>query len=277
MKSIHHFGIRGASRPANLLTICRHRMKTLEVLFTPADFNELKARDLSQALCVVFDVFRATSSMIAALANGAEAVIPVGEISEALAIRAKEPNILLAGERDGLRIRAVQTGGVDFDFGNSPREFTRGRVSGKTIVTTTTNGTRALRSCAHAKQVLVGAILNLRATAEAVRASRIEHLIIICSGTFEETALEDVLGAGALCDLLWNDFTDAKISDAALMAHQLFQLGKSDLLKAASESRNGRKLLSNPELRDDVPFCIRRDVCDFAAQLHRDGRVLALK
>jgi 2-phosphosulfolactate phosphatase len=252
-------------------------MKTLEVLFTPADFNELKQRDLSNTLCVVFDVFRATSSMITALANGANAVIPVGEISEALAIRARLQNVLLAGERDGLRIRAAQTGGVDFDLGNSPREFTRERVAGKTIVTTTTNGTRALRSCAHAKMILAGAILNLKATADAVRLSKTENLIVISSGTFEETALEDVLGAGALCDLLWAEFAKTNVSDAALMAYQLYQLGKSDLLNAASESRNGRKLISNPELRDDVPFCMRRDVCNFAAQLHPDGRLLPFK
>src|ERR1051325_11674604 len=107
-------------------------MKTLEAHFTPADFAALKDRDLSGATCVVFDVFRATSSMITALANDARAIIPVSEIPEALAIRAKVSNVLLAGERDGLRIRANLTGGIDFDLGNSPREFTREKKAGKT-------------------------------------------------------------------------------------------------------------------------------------------------
>lgn len=248
-------------------------MKTLEVLFTPADFNTLKDRDLSTTVCVVFDVFRATSSMITALANGAAAVIPVAEISEALEIRRSQPEVLLAGERDGLRIGAALTGGVEFDLGNSPREFTRERISGKTIVSTTTNGTRALRSCAHAKRIFVGSFLNLSATAAALRRQNPESLIVICSGTFEQTALEDVLGAGGLCDQLWTETSGARVSDAALMAYKLYQLGKSDILKAASEARNGQKLLSNPDLRDDVAFCMRTDSCDFAAELEKDGRV----
>ena len=73
----------------------------LEVLFTPADFAALATRDLKNTACVVLDVFRATSTMITALANGASAIIPVGEISEALAIRKREPDVLLCGEREG--------------------------------------------------------------------------------------------------------------------------------------------------------------------------------
>ena len=118
----------------------------LEVILSPAEFAGLRQRDLSQAVCVVFDILRATTSMITALANGAEAIIPVGEISEALALRQKNPSVLLAGERHGLRIRADLTGSIDFDLGNSPREFTVEKVSGKIIVMTTTNGTRALRA-----------------------------------------------------------------------------------------------------------------------------------
>src|SRR5712691_4483564 len=105
----------------------------LEVLFAPAEFAALAQRDLSGTVCVVFDVLRATSSIVMALANGATAIVPVAEISEALKIRERDPRVLLAGERDGLRIQGDQTGGVGFDLGNSPREFTREKVSGKTI------------------------------------------------------------------------------------------------------------------------------------------------
>jgi phosphosulfolactate phosphohydrolase-like enzyme len=247
-------------------------MKKLEAHFTPADFNALRSRNLDDAVCVVFDIFRATSSMITALANGAAAIIPVGEISEALAIRAKNPDALLAGERDGLRIRAELTGGTDFDLGNSPREFTREKIAGKTIAITTTNGTRALRACAHAKTVLAGSFLNLRATADFVRQLAPENLILICSGTFEESALEDVLGAGALADLLWNDFSCGAISDSALMARQIFQLAQNNLLEFAGQSRNGKRLLSRAELKDDVAFCLQRDVFDFVAVM-RDGKI----
>src|SRR5580704_10388577 len=102
----------------------------IEVLFTPAEFRALNRRDLSRSTCVVFDVLRATSTIVTALANGAKAIIPVSEISEALALRAKDLDILLAGERDGLRIGGALTHGIEFDFGNSPREFTADRVAG---------------------------------------------------------------------------------------------------------------------------------------------------
>src|SRR5690349_18036474 len=138
---------------------------TLEVLFTPAEFAGLDGRDLSETVCVVFDVLRATSSMVTALANGAKVVIPVSEISEALALRRKYPQILLAGERDGVRILSAQTGSISFDLGNSPREFTSEIVRGREIVTTTTNGTRALRACSRAWTTYVCSFLNLRATA----------------------------------------------------------------------------------------------------------------
>src|ERR1700704_4777335 len=137
--------------------------KSIEVLFSPAELSTLADRDLSQTACVVLDILRATTTMMTALANGAEAIIPVSEISEALAIKQQRPEVLLAGERNGLRIRANQTGGIDFDLGNSPREFLPEKVRGKTIVMTTTNGTRALRACVHAEAVLVGSFLNLRA------------------------------------------------------------------------------------------------------------------
>ena len=129
-------------------------MKSFDVSFTPADFAVLKNRNLEDTLCVVFDVFRATSSMVTALANGAEMIMPVAEIADALALKQKTPGIfsvLLAGERHGVRIRAAVAGGTDFDLGNSPREFTKEKVRGKTIVMTTTNGTRALRACAQAR------------------------------------------------------------------------------------------------------------------------------
>jgi phosphosulfolactate phosphohydrolase-like enzyme len=247
-------------------------MKSLEAHFTPADFGELNKRDLSNATCVVFDVFRATSSMITALANGAAAIIPVAEIPEALAIREKNPGVLLAGERDGLRIRADLTGGVDFDLGNSPREFTPDKVGDKTIAISTTNGTRALRACAHAKTVLIGSFLNLRATAGFILEHRPEELILVCSGTFEQSALEDVLGAGALADLVWNQFSGGAISDSALMARQLYQRGQANILEAAAQSRNGKRLLSRPELKDDVAFALRRDVHDFVAMM-RNGTI----
>jgi 2-phosphosulfolactate phosphatase len=212
--------------------------------------------------------------MITALANGAAGIIPVAEIREALALRTDRPDLLLAGERNGLRIQTDLTGGAPFDLGNSPREFSREKVNGRVIAMTTTNGTRALRACSGARSVLVGSFLNLSDTAS--RLEKEPNLLVVCSGTFEQAAYEDVLGAGALCDLIWGRFPDGKISDSARMARDLYLLAASDLLAALGSSRNGRRLLDQPDLRDDVSLCAQRDVYPVAAALWPDGTVRRL-
>jgi 2-phosphosulfolactate phosphatase len=246
---------------------------SIEVLFTPADFAALAERDLGQTWCVVFDVLRATSSMVTALAGGAEAVIPLADISEALAFRSTHPQALLAGERNGLRITGTLTGGVEFDLGNSPREFTPERIRGKIIVMTTTNGTRALRACARAQRVLAASFLNLSATAREVRSHRPPNLLLVCSGTLEQAAYEDALGAGALCDLVWADYAGGMIMDSALMALRLYRLESANLEAALASSRNGRRLSAQAALQPDVPFCAQRDRFPLVARLGPDGAI----
>jgi 2-phosphosulfolactate phosphatase len=256
--------------------MAKPQVTTLEVLFTPADFAALKQRDLSDTVCVVFDVLRATTSMATALANGAEAIIPVEEIPEALALRQQQPGLLLAGERDGVRIQADQTGSIAFDLGNSPREFTSGQVGGRTIAMTTTNGTRALRACAGGKTILIGCFLNLRAVARFLQAESPAHLLLVCSGTHDQTAYEDVLAAGALCDALWPQYGHGAIADSALMARNLFQIEGADLLQGLAKSRNGRRLLGLPELRADVAYCAQLNSLDLLAELGKNGLVRKL-
>jgi 2-phosphosulfolactate phosphatase len=245
----------------------------LEVLFTPADFAALKQRELSETVCVVFDVLRATSSMVTALANGAAAIIPVEEIPEALELRRQQPDLLLAGERDGVRIQADLTGSIAFDLGNSPREFTPERIHGRTIAMTTTNGTRALRACARARKVLIGSFLNLRATVSIIESERPAELLVVCSGTHDQVAYEDVLAAGALCDLVWPAYSNGKVADSAVMARELFCLARADLPAALAQSRNGRRLLTLSDLRADVAYCAQRDILELAAELDQDGLV----
>jgi len=238
----------------------------IEVILTPAELPALAQRDLGAAVCAVFDVLRATTTLVTALHNGANEVIPVSEISEALAIRKRRPSVLLGGERQGLKIHAD---GIDFDFGNSPREYTPGKVHGKTIVSTTTNGTRALRACARAKSVLASSFLNLNATAKFVRAGKFESFLIVCAGTHENAALEDILAAGALCEAI--SAGDDALSDSAKVALSAFTQAKPDLDRILRGSVNARRLLSIPELHDDVAFCLQRDVVDAPAALGRDG------
>src|SRR4051812_19375013 len=245
----------------------------LEVLLSPVEFANLRKRDLGQTVCVVFDILRATTSMVTALSNGAEAIIPVEEISEALAIRQQRPEVLLAGERDGVRIRASLTGGTEFDLGNSPREFTAEKVQGKAIVMTTTNGTRALRACASAKTVLIGSFLNLRATANWLRENKPQHLILVCSGTYEQASFEDILAAGAVCERVWPNYAGGTVADSAEIARRIYPLMQSNLLDAMKQSRNGRRLLSMPALRDDVWFSVQRETVSFTAEMSRDGEI----
>jgi len=181
--------------------------------------------------------------------------------------------VLLAGEREGLRIRGNLTGGVDFDLGNSPREFTAEKVQGRTIVMTTTNGTRALRACDGARAVLVSCFLNLRATYLWLLEKRPTNLILVCSGTFEEPALEDVLAIGAVCERIWPLFGGGHISDSAEIARRIYPLMQYDLLGAMKHSRNGRRLLANPELRSDVWFSVQRETVPFVAEMCADGAV----
>jgi 2-phosphosulfolactate phosphatase len=246
---------------------------TLEVLFAPAEYAMMRERDLRQTVCVVFDILRATSTMVTALGNGAAAILPVAEIPEALSIRQRRPEVLLAGERDGVRIEGNLTGGVSFDLGNSPREFTAARVKGKTIAMTTTNGTRALRACAPASSVLLGSFLNLRATAQFIENRSPAHLLLVCSGILDQAAYEDLLGAGALCDLVWPRYGGGAVADSAHIARRLFRLEQNDLLGAVSRSRNGRRLMAHPELRADVPFCLQCDLFGLVAELGKDGEI----
>jgi 2-phosphosulfolactate phosphatase len=247
--------------------------RSLEVVLAPRELGMLRASDLGDAVCVVFDVLRATTSMVTALAHGAEAIVPVGEIAEALEARARRPDVLLAGERDGVRIRGDLAGGVDFDLGNSPREFTADRVRGRTIAMTTTNGTRALRACAGAREVLVAGFVNLGPTIERLRAVDASRRVLVCSGTHDEPALEDVLAAGAMCDALWDSLSGVRVSDGAHIARTAYRACSGDLLRAASESRNGARLLAIPELRDDVPLCFERDRHPLVAAMGADGAV----
>ncbi|HRZ54786.1 MAG TPA: 2-phosphosulfolactate phosphatase [Candidatus Paceibacterota bacterium] len=250
---------------------------SIEVLFTPAEFTALAQRDLSETACVVFDVLRATSSMVTALAHGAQAVVPVATIPDALAWKERDPDVLLAGERNGLRIRAVLTGGVEFDLGNSPREFEPERVRGRTIVMTTTNGTRALQACRRGAHVWVGAFLNLNAVVEALRRVQPRHLLVVCSGTIEQAAFEDALAAGALCEAVWDLYKEGEVVDSVQLALEAWRRHANDLAAGLGSGRNGRRLLARPELRDDVGFCAMRDRYAFAPTLDANAIVRWLK
>ena len=124
-----------------------------DVIFSP---DLIPFTDLSGKIVVAIDILRATSTITTALANGAISVRPVLTPEDALEIAGQDKETLCCGEREGLKIEG-------FDLGNSPSQFTAELVSGKRIVTTTTNGTRTINSCGPAQSLLVGSFLNLSA------------------------------------------------------------------------------------------------------------------
>jgi len=161
----------------------------------------------------VIDVLRATSVIVTALANGAAAVVPCLEVDEARQIAANLPpgTALLGGERGGLLIEG-------FDLANSPHEYKAERVTGRTIVFTTTNGTRAIQQCRLAKRVLFGAFVNLTAVCEALR--QVDGpLHLLCAGTQDRITREDSLLAGAIAArlLAWDNSLAAN-DEAVLLA-----------------------------------------------------------
>ena len=152
----------------------------------------IPAGALKGGVAVVVDVLRATTVMIHALAAGCDALIPCLEIDEARKVAASLPagTAILAGERQGKPIPG-------FERGNSPSSFTPELCTGKTLVMTTTNGTRAILACLEADRILIGAFVNRKATVEALIADgRPIHLV--CSGTDGQVSLEDTMLAGAI-------------------------------------------------------------------------------
>jgi 2-phosphosulfolactate phosphatase len=213
----------------------------IDVVLNPAEIALLSGRDLSGTTCVIFDVLRATSSMVTALAHGAAAIYPACTIEEAFELKAQLPEALLGGERHGELIPG-------FDLGNSPFEY-REAVAGRTIISTTTNGTIALRACEHADEVLAGAMLNLEALAAEIQKRRPARLLIVCAGTFSDFALEDACAAGWLVAALpESELTDS--AQAALAVTRLFP----EPLAALEAAKNGRVLLSKGRNKE-VDWC----------------------
>jgi 2-phosphosulfolactate phosphatase len=146
---------------------------------------------LTGSVVIVIDVLRATSTICQAIAAGASTVIPCLEIEEALmaADAAGRSSVILGGERKGSKIPG-------FDLGNSPSEYAPDAVRGRTVVITTTNGTRAMHHARMAKRVLVASFLNLSAVVASVKDET--RLDILCAGTDGEMTMEDFYAAGAI-------------------------------------------------------------------------------
>lgn len=229
----------------------------IDAALNPAEIALLPQRDLSRTTCVVFDVLRATSSMITALAHGVSEIHPVRSQEDAFARQSSVAGSLLGGERDGEKLEG-------FDFGNSPFEYLESR--GARIVWSSTNGTIALRACDGAQRVLVGALLNLEAVVAELGRSGAEEVLLVSAGTHETLALEDVLAAGYVAQRL----DGAERTDAARTALAVAE-SFPNALDALRIARNGRALLAKG--RDaEVEWCARLSVYNVVGFM--DGQVV---
>jgi 2-phosphosulfolactate phosphatase len=221
----------------------------VHVALTPADASGLA---LDGWAAVVVDVMRATTTVVAACAAGCARVIPVADVdaAHACAQQFSDGEVLLAGERGGEPI-------AGFHLGNSPLEFTRERVSGRTVVLTTTNGTAAMLTANAAAVAAVAALTNATAVSQWVRAHG-RNLAILCSGDNGAFSLEDTVCAGLLVASVATD-SAATLSDGAEAALGIGRYYADRLGDLAFASRWARRLTTLGHAAD-VEACLRRDV-----------------
>ncbi len=220
---------------------------TIETCMSPylAPLYELEGK-----VAVAIDIFRATSTICSALANGAQSIIPVQTIAECRAYANQD--YLLVGERNGDKIE-------DFDLGNSPLKVTQEVVGGKSLVMTTTNGTRAIHAVKEADEVLIGSFLNLRSIASYIQLTN-KPLVIMCAGRHNKMSAEDSLMAGALISLLLGDQYEIK-DDASFMVYHLHQLFQKDRLAYLKGFERYAYFKQNGLLHE-VDFCLSENLLD---------------
>lgn len=234
--------------------------RSIQVCLSPA-LLPLYAKE--NTIAVVIDIFRATSSMCYGLANGAQAIIPVAEIEECLAY-AGQPACLLAAERNGEVVQG-------FDFGNSPFSYGAENVAGKTVVLTTTNGTRAIRECEGTKLIAIGSFLNITALSDWLK-TQSSHVLLVCAGWKDHVCMEDTLFAGAVVSRIKT--ADSMLDDAARIADGLYQEAHLDIagyLRNAGHATRMERL----NLSRDIEFCLRQDLVS-VVPIMRDGQLVCL-
>lgn len=224
----------------------------IEVFFGTGGLTPL---DLGGKVVAMIDVLRASSSIAAALANGARAVIPLESPDEAvtLAKTFARADVRLAGERRMLPIPG-------FDLGNSPAEFTRAAVEGKTILMTTTNGTAALAATQGARDVIVASYVNFSATLTMLRAALRggADIAIVCAGREKQFAFEDAGCAGRYVRHASRRLTGVKLNDAAHASVLIDKKYGDNLDRLIGASEHGRAL-TEAGFGDDLAACATLD------------------
>jgi 2-phosphosulfolactate phosphatase len=241
----------------------------LDVAFTPTG---LTSADVQGRTVLVIDILRATTSMCAALAHGARALIPVAATEEALRLAQTigSDDVLLAGEKNCVRIPG-------FQLGNSPLEMSEPAVRGKTLIITTTNGTKALLATQGAAAAYAACAANLTAAAEKAQEAleRDGDLLGVCAGRDGAFSLDDAYCAGRLVAAALNSRTPRRgLNDAAIASLDLVRRYGERWERPLSRSRAGRELI-RLGFRDDVLDAARVDAYPVLPHFHERRVTLA--
>ena len=225
----------------------------------------LNLYDVSNSIVVIIDVLRATSTIATVLYNGAKAIIPVDSVSRCIEI-SKQISGITAGERDGQIAEGLE-------YGNSPFEYPRNFIEGKTLVLTTTNGTRLLHMALDrgARQIITGSFPNLEAVCNYLLAQNLP-VVLACAAWKDRVNIEDMLFAGAVINKVRHQFSIN--CDSSGIAATTWLAAKADpygFMKANNASHYLR--LSNYGLEKDIRYCLTPDSAP-VLPFYEDGKLM---
>jgi len=220
----------------------------IDVFVSAQSFQEEELRDKT---AVVVDVLRAGSTMITALHNHAKGIIPVADMGDASKISQNldSPHYLLCGEKGGAKIES-------YDLGNSPLDYTKEKVENKTIILNTTNGTRAIKRAGLAREIMIGAFINLEVLISALKTVETD-IVLVCAGWKGRLAVEDLLCAGNIIYELTGGKLPQKVQDGAKVAFSLYERFGDDIEKAAKTS-NYAVRLKDIVSEEEISYCCQR-------------------
>lgn len=230
-------------------------MRKVEICFTP---ELIHLHSLENKIVVVVDIFRATSTMIAALANGITEIRTFADLEECRQMSGQ--GYLIAGERNGLTAEG-------FELGNSPIAYLDDAYKGRKLAMTTTNGTLAISKSIGAAEILIGAFPNLQATVSYIQ-SKNQDVLIHCAGWKGMFNLEDSLYAGALAKSL--EATHEASEDGAIAMKTLFEKEGHDLKGFLSQASHAKRL-QNHNIESDIDFCLTLDLFDIIGKVDQFG------
>jgi len=235
------------------------------VLNTVLSPSLLKLYDISDSTVVIIDILRATSTIAAALKNGAKSIIPVDSVADCIKL-GKQLEVITAGERNGKIAEGLQ-------YGNTPLQYTHDFINGKTLVLTTTNGTKLLHLAlaANAKGIVTGSFCNISAVCDYLLTLK-SNVILACAAWKNRVNIEDTLFAGAVINRIKDHF-DLNC-DASQIAETLYLQAKGNLfgfLKEKNASHYHR--LMNFGLEDDIRFCLTEDNANVLS-IYSNGRLI---